>query len=307
MSDAGLELTLPATAENVIVVRQAIAGLAEALGLDAQRIADLKTVVTEACNNVVLHAYEGEPGPLQVTAEPKDDELVVEVADEGHGFRPRASEGEASLGLGLPLIAALSDSFEISGGSGQGSRTTIRFGYSAPDAQNNGKPGHGAEGARDRARPGRDREAGPRPGDRGPRRARRVLGGPAGGHGAARRRRLGVGRRRLLGRPGGISISDRAGTLGMRVGPLVKGGGERLMGEMDVPGRWLTAHACHQHGGHRGRDLRGRAGGVPRVRGQSVVTTLPLGSAGAACRSSLAGSARRASGRHRRGRRSRSA
>ena len=33
-----------------------------------------------------------------------------------------------------------------------------------------------------------------------------------------------------------ISISDRAGTLGMRVGPLVKGGGERLMGEMDVPG-----------------------------------------------------------------------
>ena len=34
----------------------------------------------------------------------------------------------------------------------------------------------------------------------------------------------------------GISISDGAGTLGMRVGPLVKGGGERLMDEMEVPG-----------------------------------------------------------------------
>ncbi len=37
MSDGGLELTLPATAENVIVVRQAIAGPREALGLSALR------------------------------------------------------------------------------------------------------------------------------------------------------------------------------------------------------------------------------------------------------------------------------
>ena len=34
----------------------------------------------------------------------------------------------------------------------------------------------------------------------------------------------------------GISIKDSAGSLGVRVGPLVKGGGERLMSEMDVPG-----------------------------------------------------------------------
>ncbi len=34
----------------------------------------------------------------------------------------------------------------------------------------------------------------------------------------------------------GISIKDSAGTLGVRVGPLVEGAGERLMSEMDVPG-----------------------------------------------------------------------
>src|SRR4051794_11931808 len=141
MTDAGFELTVPATAENVIVVRQAIAGVAEAIGLGGSRVADLKTVVTEACNNVVLHAYDGDPGPLQVVAEPGDEELVVQVADEGHGFRPRASEGDASLGLGLPLIAALSDSFEISGGGGHGSRTTIRFGYAPPELSTNGAAG----------------------------------------------------------------------------------------------------------------------------------------------------------------------
>src|SRR5512134_1010458 len=121
MTGRELQLTLPATAENVMVVRQAVTGLGEALGLSRERISDLKTVVTEACNNVVVHAYEDRPGPLEVLATPGDGELQVESADQGRGFRPRAGENEPSLGLGLPLIAALSDSFEISGGIGKGS------------------------------------------------------------------------------------------------------------------------------------------------------------------------------------------
>ena len=133
-----LRLTVPASAENVMVVRQAVAGLGEALGLSGERIADLKTVVTEACNNVVLHAYDDAPGPMEVLAKPGDGELEVQIADEGHGFRPRASESNPSLGLGLPLIAALSDSFEISGGVGRGSRTTIRFGFAPPSYSNDG-------------------------------------------------------------------------------------------------------------------------------------------------------------------------
>src|SRR5262249_27012939 len=121
-----------------MVVRQAVAGLGEALGLPGTRIADLKTVITEACNNVVLHAYDNVPGPMLITAEPGEGELEIEVADEGHGFRPRPNEGHPSLGMGLPLIAALSDSFEISGGAGQGSRTTIRFSYAPEEFSNNG-------------------------------------------------------------------------------------------------------------------------------------------------------------------------
>jgi serine/threonine-protein kinase RsbW len=236
MSDGGLELTLPATADNVIVVRQAITGVAEALGLASSRIADLKTVVTEACNNVVLHAYEGDPGPLQVTAEPGNDQLVVQVADQGHGFRPRASEGEASLGLGLPLIAALSDGFEISGGAGQGSRTTIRFGYAPPDARNNGKP----------TVVPKELEIALTPGTIVKPVLARVIGA------LAARAEFSVDKLAdtvLLGDAVssttggdfsdgrvGISIKDSEGTLDVRVGPLVEGGGERLMSEMDVPG-----------------------------------------------------------------------
>jgi serine/threonine-protein kinase RsbW len=236
MSNGDLELTLPATAENVIVVRQAIAGVAETMGLGAQRVADLKTVVTEACNNVVLHAYEDEAGPLQVRAEPLEDELVIEVTDEGHGFRPRANDGDASLGLGLPLIAALSDSFEISGGAGRGSRTRIRFGYAPPEARNNGLPTAVARGL----------EIDLEPGELVKPVLARVIGA------LAARAELSVDRLAdtvLLGDAVsasgggdfssgrvGIAIKDETGTLTVRVGPLVESAGERLLSEMDVPG-----------------------------------------------------------------------
>jgi serine/threonine-protein kinase RsbW len=231
-----LGLTLPATAENVMVVRQAVAGLGEALGLPGTRIADLKTVITEACNNVVLHAYDEVAGPMLVTAEPGEGELEIEVADEGHGFRPRANEGDASLGLGLPLIAALSDSFEISGGAGQGSRTTIRFSYTPTEFSNNGIPTEPPEELAMAITPGVM--------------VRPVLARVIGA--LAARAEFSVDRLAdtvLLGdavssSEGGdfaegrvaLSIKEDTGRLEVRVGPLVSGAGEKLLGEMDLPG-----------------------------------------------------------------------
>ncbi len=236
MSKGGFELTLPATAENVMVVRQAIAGLGEALDMPASRVADLKTVVTEACNNVVLHAYDDVPGPLHVSAEPQDTELEVKVSDEGHGFRPRANEGDASLGLGLPLIAALSDGFEISRGTGHGSSTRIRFGYAPPELANNGKSTEAPTELAMELTPGVT--------------VRPVLARVMGA--LAARAELSVDRLAdtvLLGDAVsasaegnfsegrmGIFVKDGDGSLDVRVGPLVDGAGERLMSAMEVPG-----------------------------------------------------------------------
>jgi serine/threonine-protein kinase RsbW len=123
---SGLEMSLPANAENVAVVRHALAGMAESIGMDEPGIADLKTVVTEACMNVVVHAYpEDQAGPLEVEAVPEHDGLTVSVRDHGMGIRPRTDGERSSLRLGLTLIAALSSSFEIKGGVDRG--TEIRM------------------------------------------------------------------------------------------------------------------------------------------------------------------------------------
>ena len=120
-------MSLPARAENVAVVRHALAGLAEEIGMDPTGIADLKTVVTEACMNVAVHAYDGEPGPLNVIAEPDEDGLTVIVRDSGRGIRPRADIEQSSLRLGLSLIAALSSSFSFSGGLDRGTEVEMRL------------------------------------------------------------------------------------------------------------------------------------------------------------------------------------
>jgi anti-sigma regulatory factor (Ser/Thr protein kinase) len=136
---SGLQMMLPAKAENVAVVRHALAGLAEELGMDEAGLADLKTVVTEACMNVVVHAYHGEPGPLNVEARPDNDGLTVLVRDEGAGIRPQADAEQNSLRLGLSLIAALSSSFAISGGLDRGTEVTMRLPFEGGGAEGGGE------------------------------------------------------------------------------------------------------------------------------------------------------------------------
>lgn len=124
---ARVQFSLPAVAANVPLVRHALAGLAEALEMEPAEVADLKTVVTEACMNVVAHAYEdGESGVLEVEAWPEDGCLAIRVRDYGAGIRPLADVEHRSLRLGLPLIAALTRSFEVSGQAGHGTVVTMK-------------------------------------------------------------------------------------------------------------------------------------------------------------------------------------
>jgi serine/threonine-protein kinase RsbW len=85
--------------------------------------------VTEACTNVVVHAYEGE-GVLEVEMIADEEGLTIVVRDHGLGIHPRpAGSGAPALGLGLPLIAALSDAFELRGSAGMGTEVRMTFAY----------------------------------------------------------------------------------------------------------------------------------------------------------------------------------
>jgi serine/threonine-protein kinase RsbW len=121
-------MILPSRPANVAVIRQALAGAIEVLGLAESRLLDINTAVSEACNNVVVHAYEGEHGPLEVFLCVQGSELEVVVRDDGVGIRPRAPEpGLEVQGLGLSLIQTLSDRVEFLGGVNQGTEVRMAF------------------------------------------------------------------------------------------------------------------------------------------------------------------------------------
>ena len=82
--------------------------------LDPVELNDLNTAVTEACNNVVLHAYDGGEGPLEVEIHACPPALRVVVRDRGGGIKPRLQRAEdAPGGIGLPVIRALSHRVEF--------------------------------------------------------------------------------------------------------------------------------------------------------------------------------------------------
>lgn len=128
-NDDRLHITLPAQPDSLPVARRAIVAHAEKLGIAERGIADLKTVVSEACANVVRHAYEeqGEPGTLEVDLSPAAEGLDMVVRDFGGGIRPWPSGDVPSLRLGLPIIGALSSSFRLVSVLSGGTEITIRF------------------------------------------------------------------------------------------------------------------------------------------------------------------------------------
>jgi serine/threonine-protein kinase RsbW len=123
--ESDIRLTLPARPENVAVVRHVLGALAEALDLPRAVTEDMRLAVTEACTNVVRHAYADGDGAIDVIVRPKGGELEVVVEDSGRGIGP--SPDTAGPGLGLPLIAALADSLEIERTASAGSRLVMSF------------------------------------------------------------------------------------------------------------------------------------------------------------------------------------
>lgn len=122
-----IELLLPARAENIAIVRHAFGAIGDAYPVSDQMLSDIKLAVTEACTNVVVHAYpHREDGPLEVEATISGGELTIVVRDEGKGISPRPDS--PGLGLGLPLIASLADSVQL--GHDDAGKTEVRMGFS---------------------------------------------------------------------------------------------------------------------------------------------------------------------------------
>ena len=133
----GLDRTFAARPESVGAARGMVTTwLRSSMRDEHLLIADVALAVSEACTNVVIHAYPSanDHDVFRVVAEADGEAVVVTVSDEGRGIAPRPDSPGA--GLGLPLIASTSDSFELRPPlGGRGTVVAMRFSAAGADAR----------------------------------------------------------------------------------------------------------------------------------------------------------------------------
>jgi anti-sigma regulatory factor (Ser/Thr protein kinase) len=120
-------LALASRADNVVLVREVLAGLADTVDF-GHALDDVKAAVSEACNNVVVHAYGGDEGPMEVEIRVRQGELEVVVRDHGVGIGPRGDDDDfPARGIGLAVIEALTARAELRGCTAHGLEMAMLF------------------------------------------------------------------------------------------------------------------------------------------------------------------------------------
>jgi len=130
-----METTFLSVPENESFARVVIAAFAVQLSPTVSEIADLKTAVSEAVTNAIVHGYEGTRG--LVTLRCRVDEratMTIEVQDQGRGisdinqamepFFTTRPEQERS-GMGFAVMQTFMDDLQVTSAPGQG--TLVRM------------------------------------------------------------------------------------------------------------------------------------------------------------------------------------
>jgi anti-sigma regulatory factor (Ser/Thr protein kinase) len=121
-----VRLVVESRPESVTLVRSMLAAFAEAAAIDEGHHNALRTSISEASNNVVVHAYP-DTGPLSVALASWDSCVDVLVEDHGGGIH-RVIPSNDRMGLGMAVISSLADRAEFSHGPEGGTQVHLVFG-----------------------------------------------------------------------------------------------------------------------------------------------------------------------------------
>jgi serine/threonine-protein kinase RsbW len=130
-SDVRLRLELPSVPDSVALVRDVVSTVARCAELEADLVDDMRSAISEACNNAVLHAYPFTPGPLIFSLAVQGETIEAIVRDQGCGIRPGSCRNRG-LGMGVTLINSLAERAEFES-SELGTEVRMRFRREVPE------------------------------------------------------------------------------------------------------------------------------------------------------------------------------
>ncbi|QYR19965.1 anti-sigma F factor [Paenibacillus sp. sptzw28] len=125
-----MKLTFSARSENEAFARVAVAAFISQLDPTMEELNDLKTVVSEAVTNAIIHGYDSDPdGIVTIEASINGDMVKLSIKDSGNGIEDldlarqplytSKPELERS-GMGFTIMENFMDGFEVSSEPGKG-------------------------------------------------------------------------------------------------------------------------------------------------------------------------------------------
>jgi len=130
-----IKLEFPSTGANESLARSAVAALAAQLDPTLDELGDIKTAVSEAVTNAIVHAYPDRIGTVWLRASILDgDVLELTVRDRGRGIADVAQAmqplyttgGEERSGMGFTITESFTDALRVRSTPGKGTTVTMR-------------------------------------------------------------------------------------------------------------------------------------------------------------------------------------
>lgn len=124
-----MTLEVPARSENESFVRVVIAAFVARLDPTLEEIDEVKTAVSEAVTNSILHAYENEQGIIKINAVVEEKKLWIEISDTGKGIEDITKAREPlytdkpeleRAGMGFTIMENFMDELHIESAPGKG-------------------------------------------------------------------------------------------------------------------------------------------------------------------------------------------
>ena len=130
-----MEIIFDSRSSNEGFARVAVASFMTQLNPTVEEVADVKTAVTEAVTNAIIHEYETEIHKISIVCRIEEKQICITVEDKGRGIEnveeamqpmyTTKSEAERS-GMGFAFMEAFMDSVEVASEVGKGTRVKMK-------------------------------------------------------------------------------------------------------------------------------------------------------------------------------------
>lgn len=129
-----MKLEFISKSSNEAFARIAVAAFASQLDPTIEELADIKTAVSEAVTNCIIHGYDKKQGIVKISAKLKENEIIIEISDKGKGIENIEVAKEPLYttkpnlersGMGFTIMESFMDKMEVESIVGLGTKVTM--------------------------------------------------------------------------------------------------------------------------------------------------------------------------------------